>query len=370
MKKNILKGTFLAAFVALAASVNAQSVITIDDVTIAPGETATVTLNLSTPHTDMAGFEINIVLPEGITFKALNDDEQALKDAGNKNYKCVLNLCEDHFEGEFDAKLTYKYKKQFGYVQITANDLSECLAETDGPFFTFDIEASSTAKSGKITLSGDINIASNTNEDMLGSFDESTGNITVGGAEPKFEATIASSGRTVTYCADKALDISAVEGLAAYVVAKFTAAQSWLVPVEKVPAMCPVVLEGTAGKVEIPYTDEAVEAPEANLLQPVTEAFTISEAQYGKIWVMSGGKFKKAAVGLNIPVGKAYVELDEATAKLIGDELDIAYGEPTGIETINAQLDDNAPIYNLNGVRVNKLQKGVYIQNGHKFIVK
>jgi hypothetical protein len=35
--------------------------------------------------------------------------------------------------------------------------------------------------------------------------------------------------------------------------------------------------------------------------------------------------------------------------------------------------DENAPIYNLNGTRVDnasKLQKGIYIKNGKKFFIK
>jgi hypothetical protein len=369
MKKNILKGTFLAAFMAMAASVNAQNVLTMDELTIAPGETQTVTINLTSETLDVGMVEFTLVFPEGFTLVPL-DDSAAEKKAGNKTYKGAFELVEDHLDGDWDVTFTHKFKKgvsQGFYVNLMAKTSDDCLAEDEGAIFKFDVMASSEVASGEATFN-DITVAMN-DLTVLTTTSEN-GIITVGGAEPKFEATIASSGRTVAFCADKALDFTSLDGVTAWVVAKFTAAQSWLVPVEKVPAMTAVVLEGPAGKVEIPTTDEAVEAPEVNLLQPVTEAFTISEAQYGKIWVMSGGKFKKAAVGLNIPVGKAYVELDEATAKLIGDELDIAYGEPTGIETINAQLDDNAPIYNLNGVRVNKLQKGVYIQNGHKFIVK
>ncbi len=42
----------------------------------------------------------------------------------------------------------------------------------------------------------------------------------------------------------------------------------------------------------------------------------------------------------------------------------------TGIDNINAELTNDAPIYNLAGQRVEKTVKGIYIQNGKKFIVK
>jgi hypothetical protein len=41
----------------------------------------------------------------------------------------------------------------------------------------------------------------------------------------------------------------------------------------------------------------------------------------------------------------------------------------TGIESVS--VENNAPVYNLNGMLMNgNLQKGVYVQNGKKFIVK
>jgi hypothetical protein len=43
-------------------------------------------------------------------------------------------------------------------------------------------------------------------------------------------------------------------------------------------------------------------------------------------------------------------------------------GEATAIQGFKAEAESNAPIYNLNGVRVNKAGKGVYIQNGKKFV--
>ena len=44
--------------------------------------------------------------------------------------------------------------------------------------------------------------------------------------------------------------------------------------------------------------------------------------------------------------------------------------DPTGVEKVELAKNANAPIYNLAGQQVNKAVKGVYIQNGKKFIVK
>jgi hypothetical protein len=41
----------------------------------------------------------------------------------------------------------------------------------------------------------------------------------------------------------------------------------------------------------------------------------------------------------------------------------------TGIENISVEKE-NTPVYNLNGMQVSNLQKGVYVRNGKKYIVK
>ena len=44
----------------------------------------------------------------------------------------------------------------------------------------------------------------------------------------------------------------------------------------------------------------------------------------------------------------------------------------SAIESVKAELDNNAPVYNVMGQKMNSknLPAGVYIQNGKKFIVK
>jgi hypothetical protein len=63
---------------------------------------------------------------------------------------------------------------------------------------------------------------------------------------------------------------------------------------------------------------------------------------------------------------------DEATAQSIATSSEATckiYVGSTGINSINA-ADSKAPVYNLAGQRVNKAQKGVFIQNGKKVAVK
>ena len=68
---------------------------------------------------------------------------------------------------------------------------------------------------------------------------------------------------------------------------------------------------------------------------------------------------------------KAYIEKNAAIGEA-KEGFDLMFGEATAIETIdNSQLTiDNSTIYNLQGQRVTKAQKGVYIQNGKKVVLK
>ena len=79
-----------------------------------------------------------------------------------------------------------------------------------------------------------------------------------------------------------------------------------------------------------------------------------------KFWRCTSGKLNKGVIYLNSDGSKDLEFMDM-----------IVEGEATAIKGFQAEAQDaNAPIYNLQGVRVNKAQKGIYIQNGKKFIMK
>jgi hypothetical protein len=63
------------------------------------------------------------------------------------------------------------------------------------------------------------------------------------------------------------------------------------------------------------------------------------------------------------------VYLQAADAARMADFYPLA-GEETAIKAIEQMVEDDAPVYNLQGVRVNAAQKGMFIKNGKKFIVK
>ena len=84
-------------------------------------------------------------------------------------------------------------------------------------------------------------------------------------------------------------------------------------------------------------------------------------------------------LGINKKTGSvAFFRVTNGTVKGVyvknetpADRLDVVFeGEATAIQGINAAENNDGAIYNLNGMRVNKAQKGIYIQNGKKYVVK
>ena len=91
-----------------------------------------------------------------------------------------------------------------------------------------------------------------------------------------------------------------------------------------------------------------------------------TEDKLGFFKLMEGGETAPTTGGF-----KAYLDGAVTPTGAKGVEL-VADNEATGVEAIdNSEFAiDNAPVYNLQGQRVNKAQKGVFIQNGKKVVVK
>lgn len=90
----------------------------------------------------------------------------------------------------------------------------------------------------------------------------------------------------------------------------------------------------------------------------------IKDGNVGFYWGAEGG----AAFKMTKP-STAYLTVPQSSS-VQGFVLNLEEGEPTGIATVTT--DENAPIYNLQGIRMNgkNLPKGIYIQGGKKFMVK
>ncbi|MBR4365127.1 MAG: hypothetical protein IKP33_09365 [Prevotella sp.] len=162
-----------------------------------------------------------------------------------------------------------------------------------------------------------------------------------------------------TYIPAKALDFSSVDGITAYYVTAVTATEATLTETATVAAGEGIIISGTPDEYEVPVATAEVAPSETNLLK--TEG--IQEGDY----ILYNSAFVPCTAG-TLAEGKAYLPKTPTTsgAKVINI---VFGGESTGINEVQKSEADGA-IYNLNGMRVSKIQKGVYIMNGRKVIVK
>lgn len=143
---------------------------------------------------------------------------------------------------------------------------------------------------------------------------------------------------------------------------------------KRVPANTGVLLKSAQNIVTATRLESAPAIEGTNLLKPaseqMTEGFKFYKLAYDNYTEKTGlGFYWGAAEGgaFTVKPGLAYLAVPQAQAANVkGFSFD---GTQTGINGVEATTAKGA-IYNLNGQRVEKAQRGIYIQNGKKFIVK
>ena len=176
-----------------------------------------------------------------------------------------------------------------------------------------------------------------------------------------------------TYCPEYDVDFSSATTIAAYK-ASVNGNTVNLTRVETVAAGEGVLirsLNGGAVEEELPIAADAT-ANEDNAFVGVLEATTLSNTEGNATnFVLSKvdgvvGFFK--ANNTQLAAGKAYLPVENYNA---ARSLTIVFDDTTGIiEVAPEQADDDAAVYTLGGVRTTTPQKGLYIKNGKKVMVK
>ena len=189
--------------------------------------------------------------------------------------------------------------------------------------------------------------------------------------------TIGSTGYS-TFSSPVPLDFSGVDGLTAYVATSVGDDKVTLTSVNSAPANTGLVLKGTVGQeYTIPVT-ASVATPELNKMVGCivgTDVTTpnanyyvlVNNSDIAEFQCLSGTYTDNK---VTIPAGKAYLD---ATATSGNSKLRIVFAddESTDIQTIqNSELKGSGEYYNLSGQRVATPQKGLYIVNGKKVLVK
>lgn len=173
--------------------------------------------------------------------------------------------------------------------------------------------------------------------------------------------TIGSAGYK-TFVSSKAVSFNAT-GVKAYT-AKYTDGYVALTEVNTIPANTPVILEAAAGEYEINEVAEA-EAVENNELKVSDGTAAVGENIYVLADGNNGVGFYRWIGASSLSAGKVYMEI----AAEAGVREFVGFGNATAIESVLERNADKA-IYSLAGQRVNKAQKGIFIVNGKKVVIK
>lgn len=129
----------------------------------------------------------------------------------------------------------------------------------------------------------------------------------------------------------------------------------------------PYIYQATANAQTFEYTSGALATAVA--AEPLTGAFYATEVPVGSYVLQTNGadqKFYIVADGKQptLSANKAYLTVSSSAR-----ELNIAE-EATAIKAVNALVNGDAKIYDINGRELNSLQKGINIVNGVKVLVK
>ena len=170
-----------------------------------------------------------------------------------------------------------------------------------------------------------------------------------------------------TFCSASALDFSNT-GLTAYI-AKKNGTEVSFTAVTKVPANTGVLLKGEAGNYAISTTAEETDDVTGNVLVGVTADTQVAAGSFVLMNGTQGVGFYKAASAFTVGANTAYIEAlaDGEARSFIGFNFG---GETTAIEGVATVKENNGEVYNLQGQRVVKATKGLYIVNGKKVLVK
>jgi len=154
-----------------------------------------------------------------------------------------------------------------------------------------------------------------------------------------------------------------------------------LVTITEVPNNTGIIVKATKeGTYKVPViTDKTVESP-TNLLHAVTEETNIGAITmdfYRYLLSNHNGivGFYYMTKDVVVPAHKAFLETyqalatDEISAKVIFNFPDDDSNETTGIREVNSEKN-TSDTYTLSGVKIDKTQKGIYIVNGKKVVVK
>lgn len=186
---------------------------------------------------------------------------------------------------------------------------------------------------------------------------------------------ISSAGQT-TWCSAYDLDFTDVEGLKAYIATGYDRETGviWLTRVKKVPAGEGILLIGGKGDYTVPHVSTS--AYYVNMMVGTLKAIVLNETEgeYTNYYLSNGTSgvgFYKVNGSVDIKANRAYLPLLKGTTKAGTRFIGIGFEDEDGTTGIsNISNNEKDVWYNIQGQRVDKPSKGLYIHNGKKVVIK
>jgi hypothetical protein len=200
-----------------------------------------------------------------------------------------------------------------------------------------------------------------------------------GGESPAEETeetiTISSAGQT-TWCSAYDLDFTDIEGIKAYTAGGYDRVSGtiWLMRVKQVPANEGILIMGTPGEYHVPHKSTGTYY--ANLMVGTLQPITINETEgeYTNYYLSNGDSgvgFYKVNGSVDLKANRAYLPLLKGTASAGTRFIGIDFGDgTTNLTPALSKGEGEGEWYTLQGQRVTKPGKGLYIRNGKKVMIK
>lgn len=192
---------------------------------------------------------------------------------------------------------------------------------------------------------------------------------------PASESVTVTGAGFATYVSAYDLDFSATS-IKAYKVKVSTKGEATLSKVDNVPAGTPVLLYKAGGATEdIPVMTGAAAVTENDLVAGTGAAVATTDGDYTNM-ILNNVDEKIGFYFANdrtVATNRAYLHIATSMAPNAAEARMVMVfdDETTGIQaTQNVKTMNDKYVFNLNGQRISKPQKGLYIQDGKKFMVK
>ena len=138
-----------------------------------------------------------------------------------------------------------------------------------------------------------------------------------------------------------------------------------------IAANTPVLLKTSTDKTSFTFNGKTIKAGEAiaagtnfNFVGTYAASTTIAEGD----WFIASDKVWKSKGATTIKGTHAYIKAKDTNASIANFYIDGV--ETTAVEALAIAGKNNGKLYNLNGQEVKNAQKGIYIQNGKKVVIK